>query len=62
MSQSEEESNTTKEDIENQLFEACEKGDINALKVLLEPPYSVDTIVCNFLYFDLNLKITFIYY
>ena len=31
-----------------QIYEAIEKGDVNSLKTLLEPPLTVDTIVCIF--------------
>jgi len=42
------------EEIHMQLFEAVEKGDLNTLKTLLEPPLSVDVIV--FLFSNLSLK------
>lgn len=32
-------------EINNQIYEAIEKGDLSTLKLLLEPPYSVDMIV-----------------
>ena len=35
----------TTADIHQQIFDAIEKGDINQLKVLIEPPITVNTIV-----------------
>ena len=34
------------EEVYQQLFEAVENGDVNGIKVLLEPPLNVDTRVC----------------
>ena len=40
------------ENINSQLFGACEKGDLTLLKLLLEPPYSADMVVCiSFIFF-----------
>lgn len=36
----------SQEELHMQLFEACEKGDLGTLKALLEPPLTVDVIVC----------------
>lgn len=38
-------------DLHQQIFDAIEKGDINQLKVLIEPPATVNTIVCFLLFF-----------
>ena len=37
--------NLSPEELHMQLFEAVERGDLNALKTLLEPPLTVDVIV-----------------
>ena len=39
------------DDINAQLFDACEKGDLTLLKLLLEPPYSADMVVCIIFFF-----------
>ena len=35
----------SEEELHMQLFEAVEKGDINTLKLLVQPPITVDVIV-----------------
>ena len=35
----------SEEELHMQLFEAVEKGDINTLKLLVQPPVTVDVIV-----------------
>lgn len=44
-----EEISLTEEEVHLQLFEAVERGDIVALKLLLEPPLTVNVIVLSFL-------------
>ena len=38
----------SEEELYTQLFESCEKGDIANLKLLIEPPLTVDVVVCTF--------------
>ena len=47
-----------KEEIHQQIFDALERDDIHSLKILLEPPLNVDTIVL--FYFLLLFSIFFI--
>jgi hypothetical protein len=42
------------ESVEQQLYDAIEKGELNTLRTILEPPLNVDTIVC--FYFSCQLS------